>query len=155
MADDKHIYKRHNKTLLLYHLVFPIKYRRTVLTPMVEQTLKTVCLEIGTCYELNFVEIGSDDDHVHYLIQSIPHLSVSDIVRTIKSITGKALFKAHPEIKKILWGGNIWTSGFYANTVGQYGNEAVIKNYIANQGIPHYKKIHEGQLTLFNTLSQA
>lgn len=152
MADDKHIYKRHNKTLLLYHLVFPIKYRRVVLTQAVEQTLKKVCLEIGTCYELNFIEIGSDDDHVHYLIQSIPSLSVSDLVRTIKSITGKALFKAHPEIKKMLWGGSMWTSGFYANTVGQYGNEAMIKNYIANQGTPHYKKIHEGQLTLFNTL---
>ena len=149
---SEHIHKRHNKTLLLYHLVFPCKYRRTVLTTAVEQTLKSTCLEIGICYEMNFIEIGSDDNHVHYLIQSLPSLSVSDMARTIKSITAKALFKVHPEIKKILWGGNLWTSGYYANTVGQYGNEAMIKNYIANQGTPHYKKIHESQLTLFDTL---
>ncbi len=28
---DDHIYKRHNKSLLLYHLVFPLKYRRKAL----------------------------------------------------------------------------------------------------------------------------
>jgi REP element-mobilizing transposase RayT len=101
---------------------------------------------------MNFIEIGSDDNHVHYLVQSIPSLSVSDMVKIIKSITAKALFKNHPDIKKILWGGNLWTSGFYANTVGQYGNEAMIKNHIVNQGLSNYKKIHENQLKLFNTL---
>ena len=100
---SEHVHKRHNKTLLLYHLVFPCKYRRTVLTEAVELTLKKICLEIGACYEMNFIEIGSDDNHVHYLVQSIPSVSVSDLVKTIKSITAKALFKAHPEIKKILW----------------------------------------------------
>jgi len=152
MDMSEHIHKRDNKTLLLYHLVFPCKYRRTILTEAVEQTLKNTCLTIGTCYEMNFIEIGSDDNHVHYLVQGIPSLSVSDLVKTIKSITAKALFKAHPDIKKILWGGNLWTSGYYANTVGQYGNEAMIKNYIVNQGTPGYKKIHEGQLTLFDAL---
>jgi REP element-mobilizing transposase RayT len=145
---DKHIAKRHNKTLLLYHLVFPCKYRRLVLTPNVEQTLKEVCLNMAPCYEMNFLEIGSDDNHVHYLVQNIPSMSVSDMVKTIKSITARELFRSHPEIKKMLWGGNFWTSGFYANTVGQYGNEAMIRKYIANQGIPRYKTIYEGQLTL-------
>ncbi len=147
--DDKHIYKRHSKTLLLYHIVFPVKYRRSILTPEVENSLKDICLEIGICYEMNFVEIGADENHVHYLVQGIPSMSVSEMVKTIKSITGKGLFKKHPEIRKILWGGNLWTSGFYANTVGQYGNEKMIKEYIEKQG-GSYKKIHEGQLKLFD-----
>ena len=148
MKEDRHIYKRHNKTLLLYHLVFPIKYRRSVLIPEVEITLKETCIGIGECYEINFVEIGADENHVHFLVQSIPSLSVSEMVGKIKSITGREIFKKHAEIKKILWGGNLWTSGFYANTVGQYGNEAMIKNYIEKQG-GSYDRIHEGQLKLF------
>ena len=98
---------------------------------------------------MNFVEIGADENHVHYLVQGIPSMSVSEMVKTIKSITAKRLFKKHPEIRKILWGGNLWTSGFYANTVGQYGNEKMIKKYIEKQG-GSYKKIHEGQLKLFD-----
>ena len=147
--EDKHVHKRHNKTLLLYHIVFPVKYRRTVLAPEVEITLKDVCLEIGVCYEMNFVEIGADDNHVHFLVQGIPSMSVSEMVGKIKSITAREIFKKHIEIKKILWGGSLWTSGFYANTVGQYGNETVIKEYIKNQG-GNYTQIHQGQLTMFD-----
>lgn len=148
MESDKHIYKRHNKTLLLYHMVFPIKYRRIVLTPAVETTLKEVCIELGVCYEMNFVEIGADDNHVHFLVQGIPSMSVSEMVAKIKSITGRALFKKHAEIKTMLWGGNLWTAGYYANTVGQYGNEAMIRNYIEKQGSSDYVKIHQGKLQL-------
>jgi len=146
--EDKHRYKRHNKILLLYHIVLPIKYRRSVLTPSVEASLKDICLELGKRYEMQFVEIGSDDNHVHFLVQSVPNLSVSDIIRIIKSITAKQLFKHHPEVKEMLWGGNFWTSGFYANTVGQYGNETMIRNYIEKQGIQHYNTIYKDQLKL-------
>ena len=149
MDKDRHIYKSHNKTLLLYHIVFPIKYRRTVLTSEVETTLKDVCVKIGLCYEMNFVEIGADDNHVHFLVQGIPKMSVSEMVIKIKSITAREIFKKHAEIKQVLWGGNLWTAGFYANTVGQYGNEAMIKSYIEKQS-SGYIRIYEGQLKLFD-----
>ena len=145
---SEHIYKRHNKSLLLYHIVCPMKYRRKVLNDATEQTLKTTCNEIGLRYEIRFVEIGADEDHVHFLIQSVPNQAPSVIVKIIKSITAKELFKLHPEIKKILWGGHFWTSGFYINTVGQYGNETTIKNYVHNQG-RKYQQIERKQLSLF------
>jgi putative transposase len=148
---SEHIHKRHNKTLLLYHIVCPAKYRKKIFSEEVEKSLKGICLEIQKRYEINFVEIGIDLDHVHFLIQCVPVLSVSNIVKIIKGITRNELFKKHPEIKKELWGGNIWTSGYYANTVGQYGNMDVIKKYIENQG-KEYKKIYDGQLTLFEDL---
>ena len=131
---SEHIYKSHNKTLLLYHLVFPVKYRRCILGKDVSNTLRDICLEISERYEVHFVEIGMEEDHVHFLIQSIPALSVTKIVTQLKSIMAKELYKRHPEIRKILWGGNIWTSVYYANTVGAYGDEAKIQNYVANQG---------------------
>lgn len=147
---SNHVFKRHNKTLLLYHLVFPLKYRRKVITDEVGESLKEICLEITERYEVQFVEIGHEPDHVHFLVQSVPNYSVSEMVRMLKSITAKQLFQKHPEIKAILWGGKFWASGYYANTVGQYANEEVIRKYVENQGMEQqYKKIHEAQLKLF------
>ena len=142
---NKHIIKHHNKTLLLYHLVFPAKYRREVFTGVVSDTLRELCLEISRRYEIHFVEIGMDDDHVHFLIQSVPVLSITRIVTIIKSITAKKIFERHQEVKKLLWGGHLWTSGYYANTVSEYANSEGIKKYIANQA--SYKKILVQQLT--------
>ena len=134
-ANSKHIHKSHNKTLLLYHLVCPVKYRKKVITTQDHQnTIKNTCLEISKRYEIHFVEIGTDEDHVHFLIQTIPTLSPTKIAQTIKSITAREIFKKHPEIKKELWGGKFWTSGFYINTVGQYANEQTIRNYVKKQG---------------------
>lgn len=146
--EDQHIYKRHNKTLLLYHLVFPVKYRRKVITEEISITVKQVCIEISERYEIQFLEIGTDEDHVHFLVQGVPTLTVEKIVRTIKSITARLVFQRYPMLKKDLWGGNFWTSGYYANTVGQYGNMDVIKKYVENQG-KEYKQVHVEQLKLW------
>ena len=147
---SEHEYKRHNKTLLMYHLVFPIKYRKGIITSEVGKSLKDICLEISERFELIFIEIGYELDHVHFLVQSVPSINVSSIVRTLKSITARELFQRHPEIKLKLWGGNFWTSGYYANTVGQYGNEEVIKKYVESQGKERkYCEVFKQQLTLF------
>lgn len=119
-------------------------------TDAVNNSLKKVCSKIGESYELIYLEIGLDEDHAHFLIQSIPPMDPTKIVRITKSITARELFKLHPEIKKQLWGGNFWTSGYYINTVGSYGNEQVIGNYVKNQG-KKYKQIHRQQLELFES----
>lgn len=150
MIMSEHILKRHNKTLLLYHLVFPLKYRKSVITKDIGEGLKEICLEISERYEIHFIEIGYESNHVHFLVQSVPNYSVSKMIRMLKSITAKQLFQRYPEIKAKLWGGKFWTSGFYANTVGQYSNEEVIRAYVKNQGVEKdYKKVHSDQLTLF------
>ncbi len=142
---SEHILKSHNKTVLLYHLVFPSKYRRKVFSKKVEKSLVEICLEISERFEINFLEIGNDEDHIHFLVQGIPKMPVSRIVQVIKSITAREIFSKHKEVKKMLWGGNLWTSGFYANTVGQYASEEVIRDYVKNQG-KKYTKVHSGQL---------
>ena len=143
---SKHIYKSHNKSLLLYHLVFPAKYRQKIFDTNVSETLRDVCLGISERYEIHFVEIGMEDDHVHFLIQSVPVLAVTKLVTLLKSITAKEIFRRHPEVKRLLWGGNIWTSGYYVNTVGAYANEVTIQRYIAKQG--SYQEIFAQQLNL-------
>lgn len=145
-----HISKSHNVSLLLYHVVCPAKYRRKIFTDEVTRSLLLVCFELGEKYEIDFLEIGTDNDHVHFLIQGIPRMSPSEIVRVLKSITGRELFRLHPEIKTMLWGGHIWSSGYYVNTVGQYGTEDVIRKYVESQGKENeYKKEYSKQLRLF------
>ena len=149
----EHVRKRHNVSLLIYHLVCPAKYRREIFSEEVTQTLKKTCLELGERYEIKFLEIGTDTDHVHFLIQTIPNRSVSDTAKLIKSITAKKIYEYHPEVKKFLWGGNIWTMGYYINTVGQYGNLKMLTNYVKNQGIKDYDQLHAQQLDLFHNFS--
>ncbi len=148
MKEDKHIYKSHNKTVLLYHIVYPVKYRRKTITNEVSITLKNVCIEISKRYEIYFVEIGTDDGYVHFLVQNVPIMSPKAIVQIIKSITAREIFKNHPEIKKLLWGGKFWTNGYYINTIGLYANEETIKNYVKNQG-KDYNQTYSSQPTLF------
>jgi len=144
----KHICKQHNVSCLLYHLVCPAKYRRKVFSESVETTLKKVCLAFAPAYDLHFVEIGADEDHVHFMIQSVPMMLPSRIALITKSITAKEIFRLHPEVKQFLWGGQFWTKGYYINTVGAAGNEEIIRRYVQEQG-KHYKQMHRDQLTLF------
>ena len=148
MAEN--IAKSRNVSVLLYHLVCPSKYRRKIFSEEVTKSLLLICFEITEKYEIEFIEIGTDADHVHFLLQGIPRMSPSTIVNVVKSITAREIFRLHPEVKTMLWGGHIWSSGYYINTVGQYGTEEVIKRYVENQGrVDEYKKIYSNQLRLF------
>jgi putative transposase len=119
-----------------------------VFSPEVDELLKQTCLEISKRYEIVFLEIGTDQDHVHFLVQSVPMLSPKRIVQIIKSITAREIFRVRPEVKKQLWGGEFWSNGYFVSTVGQHGNEATIKKYIQDQGA-EYKQLHKEQLKLF------
>lgn len=148
MSEYKH--KAHNVSVLLYHFVCPTKYRRLVISEDVDNTLKKVCQEISMRYEIEFIEIGTDKDHVHFLIQAVPTMSPAEIINKVKSITAREIFKRNPEVKKQLWGGNFWTSGYFVNTAGASGSEAVIREYVKNQGIEkEYKQLlQQEQLNL-------
>ena len=146
---SEYLHKSHNVTVLMYHLVFPAKYRRAVIDQKVDDVLKSVCLEIEKRYQLKFLEIGVDGDHVHFLVQSVPTYSVTKIVTLIKSITAREVFRSCPHVKKQLWGGEFWTDGYFASTVGKHGDEEMIGRYVKNQG-NEYEKLHaDYQLALF------
>ena len=146
---SEYIHKSHNVTVLIYHLVFPAKYRRAIFDGHVDGVLKEVCLDIEKRYQVKFLEIGTDKDHVHFLVQSVPTYSVTRVVTLIKSLTAREVFKRCPQVKKQLWGGEFWTDGYFASTVGKHGNEDMIGKYVKNQGM-EYQKLHEdNQLVLF------
>ena len=146
---SEYIHKSQNVTVLMYHLVFPAKYRRVVFDEQVDIVLKEVCLEVAMRYQVKFLEIGTDKDHVHFLVQSVPAYSVTKLVTLIKSISAREIFKRCPQVKKKLWGGEFWTDGYFASTVGKHGDEQMIGKYVQNQG-KTYQKLHaDYQLALF------
>ena len=76
----------------------------------VDEVLREVCLEIEKRYEIKFIEIGVDKDHVQFLVQSVPTYSVTTLVKMIKSLTAKEVFRRCPQVKQKLWGGEFWSS---------------------------------------------
>jgi putative transposase len=136
-----YLHKRHNVTVLLYHLVCPAKYRRAIFTQEVEAALKAVCDEIALRYEIEFLEIGADEDHVHFLIQSVPSYSPTKIVRIVKSLTAREIFARVPSVKKQLWGGELWSKGYFMATVGVHGSEGVIGAYVRGQAGGAYRRL--------------
>jgi REP element-mobilizing transposase RayT len=142
--------KSHNVFILVYHFVCPAKYRRVVIDEAVDQVLREVCLDIAKRYQIEFLEIGTDRDHTHFLVQSVPSYSPTRIITIIKSLTAREVFARVPSVKKQLWGGEFWTDGYYVGTVGQHATEEVIQQYVKNQGQEkEYKQLHVQQLKLF------
>jgi len=135
----------------MYHIVCPAKYRKAVLTESVDSLIRETCLEIAKRYEIHFLEIGTDNDHVHFLIQSVPTYPIHRIVQVIKSITAREIFKKAPEVKLALWGGEFWTKGYFVNTVSRTNSENAVREYVRSQGrADEYRELLKSQQTLFD-----
>ena len=146
---SEYIHKSHNVTVLMYHLVFPAKYRQAVIDDQVDEVIKDICLEIEKRYQVKFLEIGTDNDHVHFLVQFVSRYSVTKIITMVKSLTAREVFKRCPQVKKQLWGGEFWADGYFASTVGKHGNEDMIQKYVNKQGKEYQKLYEDHQLALF------
>lgn len=133
---DNPIFKSYHKVFRIkYHFVFVIKYRKDLFVDdKYVNAFKEICAGLEERYSMKFETIGFDDDHVHFLLQSVPKYSASQIFRLVKSITARKLFEKFPSIKKELWGGEFWSDGGYVGTVGEGINAEIIRNYILKQG---------------------
>ena len=125
----------HKAFAIKYHFVFIIKYRKDLFMDERYITLfKETCKDIEQRYPMLFETMGFDEDHVHFLAQSVPRCAPSRIFQVVKSITAIQLFERYPEIKKELWGGEFWSDGGYVGTVGEGINADIIRKYIQKQG---------------------
>ena len=129
-----------------YHIVFPVKYRKALLRGELPQAIVEIARALQERYDIEFEKIGCDVNHIHILCSFKPSYSGSDVVRIFKSITAKELFKQFPQLRKELWGGELWSDGYYLATVSERGNWAAVERYVASQG----KTKEDHQLRLFN-----
>lgn len=86
---SEYLHESHDVTVLSYHIALPARYRRVAFDDRVDEVLKGVCLEIVQRYQVMFLEIGMDKDHVHFLAQSVPTYSVTKIVTRLRSLTAR------------------------------------------------------------------
>jgi putative transposase len=128
-----------------YHLVFPLKYRKALLSAEVVATMREIMKGIEERYDLTIEQFGDDKNHVHLLVSFHPQYGIGQVVRIFKSIVAKQLFTTYPALKKDLWGGEFWSDSYYAATVGTGGNWAVVEQYVKNQG----KNEKDIQLTIW------
>ena len=127
---------KHGRTCVFninYHIVWSTKYRRKVLSDVIEKRLKEILIDVGKQkgFDIAEIEVGQQD-HVHVFVSAIPKISISYIAKMMKGISGRLLLKEFPEISKQLWNGELWNPSYYVETIGSVSIEA-IRKYIQNQ----------------------
>ena len=114
-------------------MVWSVKYRRKILNAEVEKYLKELVEQIAMDkgFIVHLFEVG-EGDHIHCFVSAPPKLSVTDIVKYLKGISGRKLFEQFPEIRQKLWKGQLWNHSYYVETIGSVSEEN-IRHYIEHQ----------------------
>ena len=113
-----------------YHFVWCTKYRKAVLT--FPNDVKTILTDICTKYAWIIRAVEVIEDHIHLFITTPPFDAPSKIAKIVKGSSARQLFLMHPELKKELWGGHLWSPSYYGGTAGMVSAE-IIKRYIEDQ----------------------
>ncbi len=132
-----HAYQTTNRAKhnLKVHLILVCKYRKKLLEQGIEANIKDIIRDIENNSDFDIIEMETDIDHIHLMIQYIPKVSISSIINRVKSITTKRIWNLHQQIlQKHFWKEKtFWTDGYFVCSVGEASPET-IQNYIKNQG---------------------
>ena len=101
--------------------------------------IRKICQE----YDFELIEMEISIEHVHILLSFAPKRSIGEVVRIIKSISARELFRAFPSLKHKLWSGQLWEDGYFARTVGDRMTRDVIEKYIV-----HHQDVKQGPAQL-------
>ena len=115
---------------LKYHFVWIPKYRKRILTAEIAECAKSVFQRIAEEYGMIIDKMGVVEDHVHIFLEAPPRLSPSRIVQILKSISAREIFRQFPRLRKELWGGHLWSAGYFVRAVGDEVTSDVIRRYI-------------------------
>lgn len=115
-----------------YHIVWCVKYRKKILKGEVSEKLKKLLIEIARENEFRIIEMETGLDHIHMLIECNPQHYIPSIMKALKGVSARKLFKEYPELKKNLWGGHLWNPSYFVSTVSDV-IETDIKDYIRRQ----------------------
>lgn len=130
---DKYTHARTCVYNINYHIVWCVKYRRKVLTLDISNRLYELVQSVAEEKDFKIVECKvGESDHVHCFVSAPPKISVTQIVKYLKGITGNKLLKEFPEIRKSLWKGQLWNGSYFCETIGSTSEENILK-YIERQ----------------------
>ena len=100
-----------------YHIVGPAKYRKSLLDEVVTTIIQETAAEIAERFPIEMEAIGTDKNHIHLLCSAYPKVAPGRTVKIFKSITAWEMFRRKSAVKRLLWGGEFWTDGYYVATV--------------------------------------
>ena len=133
---------------LKYHLVWAPKYRKDILVGEVAQTVQQLFVQIAAAYDLEIDTMEVMEDHVHLFLSAPPRYAPARIVQILKSISARELFARFPQLRRRLWGGQLWEDGYFVRSVGDAVTAEIIRRYIRYQKHPQ-----NVQLSLFEERS--
>lgn len=131
--ENKYTHARTCVYNLNYHIVWCVKYRRKVLSSEISTRLIELLKAIGEEKGFTVVECKvGENDHVHCFVSAPPKISVTQIVKYLKGISGNQLFKEYPQLRKSLWRGQLWNGSYFCETIGSTSEENILR-YIERQ----------------------
>lgn len=126
--------KNHRKFKLFCHLIFSTKYRRNLFSDnSLKWTLKNILEKTEKGFKI--IQYETDKNHIHFLIDYDPKISVTQIVRHLKQITTFYIWRNHPIFLNKFYRKEktLWADGYFVCSIGE-SNPETIKRYIENQG---------------------
>ncbi len=116
-----------------YHIVWCVKYRHKIITTTIEKSLIEILQKISDDNNFSIIEVNTDLDHIHLLIDCSPQHYIPNIIKALKGVSARLLMKEFgDELKKKLWGGHLWNPSYFVATVSE-NTEEQIRKYIKNQ----------------------
>lgn len=128
--------KNRHKYLLQCHIIFVCKYRKKLFhNNRILHKVKQLSFDTCNRHDINIQTMETDEDHIHYMINYNPTMSVSRIVNLIKSYVTFHIWKSEQaELKKEFWKEKtFFTDGYFSCSIGNV-SEKQLKKYIDNQG---------------------
>ena len=142
MADQREEAVRkgaHGAWHLHYHIVFPVKCQKSLLDEVVTTMIQEAAAEIAEQFPIEMEAIGMDQNHIRLLCSAHPKVTPGRSVQMFKRLTAREIFRRKPGVKRVLWGGEIWTDGYDVATGGERAHWQTVERYVQRQR--HLRKI--------------
>lgn len=126
----------HTKYSMKVHIIFVTKYRKKLFkTDEQIAEVKQFVHDEAKKYGYIIIQMETDKDHIHILLEYSPKVSVSDIVKQLKQYSTYQMWKFHKSyLTTQYWKRHIlWSDGYFVCSIGQISQE-IIEKYIQNQG---------------------
>ena len=117
-----------------YHVVWGVEYCKHLINNTMKRYLANLFKQICVSYEYHFICVGIAPNHIHLFAGAPPKIAPAKMIQVIKSISARAMYQEFPQIRRSLYGGEVWKDGYYVGTIGEGQTEKTIMKYIAKQG---------------------
>ncbi len=132
---------------LRYHMVLVIKYRKSIITDEIFDSLKENLNIIAENHFVTIEQVNFDKnkrDHIYIIFKARPTTTLSKFVQGFKRSSAMMIFREFPTVKTQLHKGTVWSPSYFVTSVSDITQD-VIKNYVASQGEPNRKRDNNGR----------